>query len=261
MNKTKSKLNVVKSRPAKKRKGRTATVTGRNISTRVRSKGRKLSSTRWLQRQLNDPYVAEAKRLGFRSRAAFKLTELDDQFNFLKPGGRIIDIGAAPGGWTQVAVTRTNANANQKGPSGRVIGIDLLDMEPIHGAHLITNDFLDEDSPNLLKSALGGKANVVLSDIAAPTTGHKGTDHIRIMTLLEATLEFAYQVLAPKGVFVGKVFKGGTEQALLSGMKKNFYSVRHSKPPASRDKSAEAYVIGIGFRKNHKILNEQDQIT
>tara|TARA_Y100001960_G_C14562125_1_gene771317 strand:+ start:300 stop:983 length:684 start_codon:yes stop_codon:yes gene_type:complete len=227
----------------------------------VRSKGRKISSTQWLRRQLNDPYVAEAKRLGYRSRAAFKLTELDDQFHFLKPGGKIIDIGAAPGGWTQVAVTRTNSDASAKGPIGKVVSIDLLDMEPIHGAHLITNDFLDEKSPDLLKRSLGGKANVVLSDIAAPTTGHKYTDHIRIMILLEATLEFAYQVLAPKGVFIGKVFKGGTEQALLSGMQKNFFSVRHAKPPASRDKSAEAYVIGIGFREYYKSLNHQDHIT
>ena len=234
----------------KKSKGRSARVSGRNVSTRVRTaKGRKTSSTRWLQRQLNDPYVSEAKRLGYRSRAAFKLTELDDQFHFLKPGGRIIDLGAAPGGWTQVAVTRTNANANRRGSVGKVVGMDILSMEPIPGAHLIRSDFLDEASPHLLIDSLGGAADAVLSDMASPVTGHKTTDHIRIMALLETTLEFTYRVLAPNGTFVGKVFKGGTETALLAAMKKKFRAVRHAKPPASRDESVETYVMGLGFRR------------
>ena len=234
-------------------KGRSARVTARNISTRVRTaKGRKSSSTRWLQRQLNDPYVAEAKRLGYRSRAAFKLIELDDQFQFLKPGARVVDLGAAPGGWAQVAVQRVRAEAsNSKAGSskaGCVVGMDLQEMEPLAGATLITHDFLEADAPEILTAALGGSADVVLSDMAAHTTGHRATDHMRIMALLETALDFAYCVLAPGGAFVGKVLKGGTENDLLAAMKRNFRVVKHAKPPASRDDSAESYVVAIGFR-------------
>jgi 23S rRNA (uridine2552-2'-O)-methyltransferase len=228
-----------------KGKGRSARVQARNLTTRVRTaKGRKTSSTRWLQRQLNDPYVAEAKRLGYRSRAAFKLIELDDQFHFLKPGGRIVDLGAAPGGWTQVAVERTNA----KGQRGHVVGMDILAMQPIEGAILFEHDFMADGAPDILIEALDGQADVVLSDMAASATGHRATDHMRIMALLETALDFAYQVLAPEGAFVGKVLKGGTENELLAAMKRKFRTVRHAKPPASRDDSSESSVVAIGYR-------------
>lgn len=230
-------------------KGRSARVGGRNLSTRVRTaKGRKTSSTRWLQRQLNDPYVAEAKRLGYRSRAAFKLIELDEQFHFLKPGARVVDLGAAPGGWSQVAVVRVNAGGQGKGKTGRVVGMDLLAMEPLADATLIEHDFLDDAAPAILTEALGGPADIVLSDMAASATGHRATDHMRIMALLETALDFAYGVLAPGGAFVGKVLKGGTENELLNVMKQSFRTVRHAKPPASRDGSAETYVVALGFR-------------
>ncbi len=214
----------------------------RGLHTRVRSaKGRKISSTRWLQRQLNDPFVQEAKRLGYRSRAAFKLTDLDDKFGFLKSGARVIDLGAAPGGWTQVAVDRT-------GPTGQVIGIDLLDVDPVPGAEIIQGDFLDDTAPMRLKSMLGGPADVVLSDMAAAATGHKQTDHLRIIALLEVAIHFASEVLAPGGTFVGKVLQGGTENDLLAMLKQEFKTVKHAKPPASRSDSAEMYVIALGFR-------------
>lgn len=229
-------------------KGRGARVAGRNLSTRLRTaKGRKTSSTRWLQRQLNDPYVAEARRLGYRSRAAFKLIELDDQFHFLKPGARIVDLGAAPGGWTQVAVQRVGAEATHAKP-GHVVGMDLQEMEPVAGAILITHDFLDDAAPELLIAAIGGPIDVVLSDMAASATGHKATDHMRIMALLEAAVDFAYAVLAPGGAFIGKVLQGGTETELLAAMKRNFRVVRHAKPPSSRDDSAESYVVALGYR-------------
>jgi 23S rRNA (uridine2552-2'-O)-methyltransferase len=242
-----------------KAKGRGARVSGRNLTTRVRTaRGRKTSSTRWLQRQLNDPYVSEAQRLGFRSRAAFKLIELDDQFKFLKPGGRIVDLGAAPGGWTQVAIERVKAKvadkktkgnkSGSKTPVGHVVGMDLLAIEPISGAILIEHDFLDDAAPELLIAALDGQADVVLSDMAASASGHRATDHMRIMALLETALDFAEHVLAPGGAFVGKVLQGGTEGQLLTAMKKNFRTVRHAKPPASRDSSAESYVVALGFR-------------
>lgn len=235
-------------RGSRRGKGRSARVGGRNVSTRVRTaKGRKTSSTLWLQRQLNDPYVAEARRLGYRSRAAFKLLELDDQFHFLKPGARVVDLGAAPGGWTQVAVARVRAAA-ETGKFGHVVGLDVQPVEPVAGAILITHDFLDAEAPALLKQALGGAANVVLSDMAAPATGHKSTDHLRIMALLETALDFARTVLAPGGVFIGKVLKGGTENELLAAMKRDFATVRHAKPPASRDDSAESYVVALDFR-------------
>jgi 23S rRNA (uridine2552-2'-O)-methyltransferase len=204
-------------------------------------KGRfKPSSARWLERQLADPYVAEARRRGYRSRAAFKLAELDDRFHFLKPGGRVVDLGAAPGGWTQVAVERTRG--------GRVVALDVNLMDPLPGAVVLCQDFLDDDAPAVLRAALDGSADAVLSDMAAPTTGHAATDHLRIMALCEAALEFAAEVLAPGGTFVAKIFQGGTEAALLARMKKLFAAVRHAKPPASRGESAEMYVVATGFR-------------
>lgn len=206
------------------------------------AKGRKLSSKRWLERQLSDPYVAEAKRLGYRSRAAFKLEQMDDKYHFLKRGGRIVDLGAAPGGWVQVAVQRI-------GPDGIVVGIDLQEIEPIPGASLLRGDFLEADAPERLKRALeGGAADVVLSDMAAPSTGHARTDHLRIMALAEAALHFALEVLAPGGAFVAKVLQGGSERDLLAALRRNFAKVAHVKPAASRKESAELYVVATGYR-------------
>jgi len=214
---------------------------GRDLTQKVRTaRGRKLSSTLWLQRQLNDPYVTAAKRQGYRSRAAFKLIELDERFHFLKPGGRIVDLGAAPGGWTQVTLERAKG--------AKVVALDISEMEPMTGTEVLHQDFLDDDAPDRLKAALGGEADVVMSDMAAPTTGHPATDHLRIMALCEAALAFAAEVLAPGGTFVAKVFQGGTEGALLAEMKRMFATVRHAKPPASRKGSAEIYVVAQGFR-------------
>jgi 23S rRNA (uridine2552-2'-O)-methyltransferase len=218
----------------------------RMLQVRVRTaRQRTVSSTRWLARQLNDPYVVEAKRLGYRSRAAFKLLQLDDRFHILRPGARVVDLGAAPGGWTQVAVDRVKA-LDAKG--GKVVGIDILDWPPVPGAIGLTHDFLDDAAPGLLKEALGGAADVVLSDMAAPATGHSATDHLRIVHLCEVALEFAVEVLAPGGAFVAKVFKGGTEKTLLDRLKHHFATVRHAKPSASRAESAEMYVVATGFR-------------
>jgi 23S rRNA (uridine2552-2'-O)-methyltransferase len=209
---------------------------------RVRTaKGRKLSSKLWLERQLNDPYVAEAKRLGYRSRAAFKLAEIDDKYKILKVGQRVVDLGAAPGGWVQVALARVGA-------SGLVVGIDLQEIEPIAGAELLVGDFLDGDAPERLRAALGGAADVVLSDMAAAATGHARTDHLRIMALAEAALAFALEVLAPGGAFVAKVLQGGSERTLLESMRRSFARVAHFKPPSSRSDSAELYVVATGFR-------------
>lgn len=214
----------------------------RGLHTRVKTaKGRRLSSTRWLQRQLNDPYVQEAKRLGYRSRAAFKLIELDEKFKFLKKGLKIIDLGAAPGGWTQVAMERL-------GKSGHVVGIDLLEIDTIAGADLIEGDFMDDDAPDRLKALINGPADIVLSDMAASSTGHPHTDHLRIMGLLEVAAEFAVDVLAPGGTFVGKVLQGGAENDLLVELKRNFKTVKHAKPKASRSDSAEFYLVAMGFR-------------
>lgn len=216
----------------------------RQPTVRVKTaRGRTASSQRWLERQLNDPYVAESKRLGYRSRAAFKLLQLDERFKILKPGARVVDLGAAPGGWTQVAVTRVGAPGR-----GQVVGLDILAVEPVPGATLIEADFMAEDAPDRLKAALGGPVDVVLSDMAAPTTGHSKTDHLRIVGLCEAAFEFALEVLAPDGTFVAKVFQGGSEGELLARMKRAFRVVRHAKPPASRSESAEAYVVATGFR-------------
>ena len=219
--------------------------TGRAPAVRVRTaRQRSASSTHWLERQLNDPYVSEAKRRGFRSRAAFKLQQLDDRFHFLRPGARVIDLGAAPGGWTQIAVTRVGAEQGK----GRVVGIDLLPMDPIPGARLIELDFLAPEAPAAITSALGGPADAVLSDMAAPTTGHAATDHLRIVALAEAAYDFAKEVLAPGGTFIAKVLQGGAERELLEALKRDFETVRHAKPPASRAESAEVYVVAQGFR-------------
>jgi len=206
---------------------------------------RSASSTRWLARQLNDPYVVEARRLGLRSRAAFKLMQLDDRFHFLAPGKRVVDLGAAPGGWSQVAAERVRAGSPK---GGTVVGIDLLEYPPVPGTTAIVRDFLDGAAPALIAAALAGPADVVLSDMAAPATGHAATDHLRIVALAEAALEFALTVLAPGGCFVAKVFQGGSEKTLLDAMKRHFTSVRHAKPPASRAQSAETYVVAQGRR-------------
>ena len=207
--------------------------------------GRTASSQRWLERQLNDPYVAAAKREGWRSRAAFKLIEIDDKHRVLKPGQRIVDLGAAPGGWSQVAAKRTRAGEGK----GQVVAIDYLDFDPIPGVDIVKLDFLDHSAPARLKALLrDGGADVVLSDMAAPTTGHAGTDHLRIMALAEAALAFAVEVLAPGGAFLCKVFQGGSERELLAELKQRFKIVRHVKPPASRADSAELYVLATGFK-------------
>jgi len=204
-------------------------------------KRRTLSSRTWLERQISDPYVARAKREGFRSRAAYKLAEIDDKYRLLKPGTRVVDLGAAPGGWSEVAARRVGA-------SGRVIAIDILDMKPIPGAEFLKLDFLDGSAPERLKALLGGKVDVVLSDMAANATGHRKTDHLRIMALAEAATHFAREVLGPGGSFLCKVLQGGTEAALLSELKRDFASVKHVKPPASRSDSAELYLLARGFR-------------
>jgi len=230
---------------------------GRGKTERLRkSRGRKESSTRWLKRQLSDPYVAEARDQGLRSRAAFKLIELDDKFHFLKPGGRVVDLGACPGGWSMVAAERVNAQgANlgvRGGKQGSVVGMDLQETDPVPGAVLLCHDFMADDAPQLLKDALDGPADVVLSDMAAKATGHAATDHLRVIGLLEAAFDFACEVLAPGGAFVGKAFKGGTEGELLARMKQRFKTVKHAKPPSSRKESAETYVVAMGFRKEPK---------
>jgi 23S rRNA (uridine2552-2'-O)-methyltransferase len=214
---------------------------GRSLRVRVRSKGLTVSSTRWLGRQLNDPYVAEAKAKGYRSRAAFKLIELDDKFHFLKPGARVLDLGAAPGGWSQVAHARI-------GKKGHVLGVDILDLDPIAGVELVKLDLMSAEAPAAIRAALSGAADVVLSDMASPTTGHRATDHLRTTALFEAAVELAEDVLKPGGAFVGKVFQGGAAPELLARLKKSFRDVRHVKPPASRAESVELYLVATGFR-------------
>lgn len=209
------------------------------------ARGRTVGQARWLQRQLNDPYVSAAKTQGYRSRAAFKLIELDEKHNLLKPGMRVVDLGAAPGGWTQVAVKRVKS---EEGKGGFVLGVDINPVDPIPGATLMQQDFLAEGADEKVIAALGGKADLVLSDMAAPATGHRQTDHIRIMALCEAALDFALRVLNPGGGFVAKVLRGGTENDLLNTMKRHFRVVKHVKPPASRSDSAESYVLALGFR-------------
>lgn len=213
------------------------------------AKGRKGSSTRWLQRQLNDPYVVEARMRGYRSRAAFKLLEIDDRFSILQPGKCVVDLGAAPGGWTQVIVERVKPPLSGEGRSaGCVIALDSQEMEAIQGAIILRQDFMEPEAPDILRNALQGKADAVLSDMAAPATGHAATDHRRIMALCELALEYAEEVLAPGGTFLAKVLQGGTENRLLARMKTSFRVVKHVKPPASRSDSAEMYVVAQGFR-------------
>ncbi|MCB1475244.1 MAG: RlmE family RNA methyltransferase [Rhodobiaceae bacterium] len=217
----------------------------RKLKQRVKTrKGRSVASARWLERQLNDPYVAEAKAAGYRSRAAFKLAEIDDRYGLLKPGMSVVDLGAAPGGWSQVAAIRVDAASGK----GQVVGIDILGMEPIPDVTLLEMDFLDDDAPERLKQALGGPVEAVLSDMAAPTTGHRATDHLRTLGLVEAAYEFAVEILKPGGFFLAKVFRGGTEGELLQRMKRDFTTVRHVKPPSSRAESVELYVLATGFR-------------
>ena len=214
----------------------------RPLAVRVRrARRRKPSSTEWLARQLNDPYVAEAHRLGYRSRAAFKLIQLDARFHLLKSGMRVVDLGCAPGGWTQIAARRVGAR-------GRVAGIDLLPTEPVEGATLLTGDFRDPGTATRIRVALGEPADLVLSDMAAPATGHAATDHLRIVALAEDAFAFAESVLKPGGTFVAKVFQGGAEGGLLAALKRAFAEVRHAKPAASRVESAETYVVARGFR-------------
>lgn len=217
----------------------------RGLSVRVKTaRGRSTGSTRWLQRQLNDPYVARAKRDGYKSRAAYKLLELDDKFHFLTPGARVLDLGAAPGGWTQVAVERVRVGERMPG----ILATDILPMDAVPGADFLQLDFNDADAPARIEAALGGKVNVVLSDMAPNTTGHAATDHIRILALVELAFHFACEILAPGGTFVCKVRQGGTEQELLTLMKQRFGRVAHAKPAASRKDSAETYVVATGFR-------------
>jgi len=219
--------------------GRTLNI--RNMHTKVKSaRGRKLSSTLWLQRQLNDPYVQRAKAEGYASRAAYKLLEMNDRYGILQPGMRVVDLGAAPGGWCQVAVNTVGSSLDDV----RVVGIDYLDMDPVPGATILKKDFLDEDAPQMLLEALGGHMpDLVMSDMASPTIGHRRTDHMRTMALVEVALDFAIQVLPKGGHFLTKTFQGGTEQALLNVMKQNFKSLHHVKPPASRDGSVELYLL------------------
>jgi 23S rRNA (uridine2552-2'-O)-methyltransferase len=220
------------------RSGKAAPPRGLAIPVRT-AKGRSGASQRWLARQLNDPYVQAAKQQGWRSRAAFKLSELDDRFHLIRRGARVVDLGAAPGGWTQVAV---------RGGAGRVIAVDLLPMDPVPGAVVLEGDFTDAAVQLRLIDALGAKADLVLSDMAPNTTGHAATDHIRIMALAEAALAFATEALAEGGAFVAKVFQGGAERQMLAQLKRRFASVRHVKPPASRKESSELYVVATGFR-------------
>jgi 23S rRNA (uridine2552-2'-O)-methyltransferase len=218
----------------------------RLLHKKVKTAGkRSVSSARWLERQLNDPYVAASKREGLRSRAAYKLREIDARYNFLRPGQRVIDLGAAPGGWSQVAAERVKASDGK----GQVVAIDYLNFEPIPGVEIIEMDFTDLAAEDILKSRLrGGRADVVLSDMAAPTVGHAKTDHLRIMGLAETAAAFAADVLEPDGIFLCKVFQGGTERDLLDALKRDFKVVRHVKPPASRQESSELYVLATGFR-------------
>lgn len=202
------------------------------------AKGRKISSTLWLQRQLNDPYVAEAEKQGYRSRAAFKIKEIDKKIKLFKKGMKVLDLGAAPGGWSQVAA--------EKGCE--IVAMDLLEIDEIPGVQFIQMDFMDEEAPNKLKKMLGGSADIVMSDLAPNTTGHKQTDHIRIMAVVEAAYYFAIEVLKPNGVFIAKVLQGGTQNELLVQMKKDFKTIKHIKPPASRKESSEQYVVASGFR-------------
>jgi 23S rRNA (uridine2552-2'-O)-methyltransferase len=217
----------------------------RQLKVRVKKTlQRSASSQRWLERQLNDPYVAAAQREGYHSRAAYKLLEIDNKERLLKPGKRVVDLGAAPGGWSQVAADRVKSSEGK----GQVVAIDLLAMDSVAGVEFVQLDFMDDRAPDKLKSMLRGGADVVLSDMAAQGTGHARTDHLRVMGLAEAAIEFACEALTPGGAFVCKVFQGGTERQLLDRLKRSFTKVKHVKPPASRAESAELYVVALGFR-------------
>jgi 23S rRNA (uridine2552-2'-O)-methyltransferase len=229
-------------------KGRSRESSGgtRRLAVRLRTaKGRKLASTRWLTRQLNDPYVEEAKRRGYRSRAAFKLSEIDDKYHLLRPGMSVVDLGAAPGGWSQVAAQRIKVMTGK----GTVIAVDVVEMEPISGVTALKLDLTDPDAADRIEEALNGKkADLVMSDMHAPATGHKPTDHLRIMGLVEAALDVAEDVLAPGGTFLAKVLQGGAGKELMARLNSSFAKVRHVKPKASRAESAEMYVLATGFR-------------
>lgn len=222
----------------------------RDLTVKVKTaKGRRISSTRWLERQLNDPYVAQARRDGYRGRAAYKILELDDKFRFLVPGARVVDLGCAPGGWCQVAVARVNALGEKSGKRiGRVLGVDLQEVDPIPGAEIHVLDFLDEGADEKIMHWLGGAADVVMSDMAASSSGHKQTDHLRIIALCEAAAEFAFDVLEEGGTFVAKVLAGGAEGELQKVLKQHFTKVANVKPPASRSDSSEKFVVATGFR-------------
>lgn len=223
----------------------------RSMHVRVKTaKGRKLSSTRWLERQLNDPYVSQAKSEGYRSRAAYKLQQIDDKFRFLKPGKRVVDLGCAPGGWCQIAAERTNAAGMQASKQqGCVVGIDTQEVTPIEGVTLLQGDFLESQA--LVLDALNGELDIVLSDMAAASSGHRATDHLRIIALCEEAADFAIKTLVPGGTFVAKVLQGGTESELLTRLKDHFSKVYHFKPPASRKDSAEMYVVARDFQKRN----------
>lgn len=229
----------------------------RDLKVKVKTaRGRKLSSTRWLQRQLNDPYVKRAKTDGYRGRAAYKILELDDKYRFLVPGARVVDLGCAPGGWCQVAVKRVNALGERRDKAqGFVLGIDLQEMDPIAGAELHQLDFMDEGADDKVKAWLGGPADVVMSDMAASSSGHKQTDHLRIISLCEAAAELAFDVLEEGGTFVAKVLAGGAEGSLQALLKRRFDKVANVKPPASRSDSSEKFVVATGFRKDSDLKN------
>ena len=215
-------------------------LSGRGLKVRVKTaRGRSHSSARWLERQLNDPYVAEARKRGLRARAAFKLLQIDDRFGILRGARRVVDLGAAPGGWSQAVQQRTRA---------QIVGLDLLEITPLAGVTFLQGDFMDQDMPARLCAALGGAADLVLSDMAAASSGHPPTDHLRIMALVAAALDFACAVLRPRGHFVAKVLQGGADQDLLAALRRNFESVRHFKPDASRQESSEIYVVALGYR-------------
>jgi 23S rRNA (uridine2552-2'-O)-methyltransferase len=227
---------------SEKKAGRSSPGVGRE---RVRKSNKFTPSSRaWLERQLNDPFVQRAKREGYRSRAAYKLIEIDDKYRLFKPGGRVVDLGAAPGGWSQVAAKRVGRAAGK----GAVVAIDLLDMDPMPGVDFVQLDFLDPSAPERLVAMLGDRADVVMSDMAANATGHKRTDHLKIMGLAETAADFARTLLAPGGAFVAKVLKGGTENDLLADLKRDFALVRHMKPASSRSDSSELYVLATGYR-------------
>lgn len=242
------RLGQKKKKAGAKKPGAASTVpTGRQLSVEVKTAHkRSVSSTLWLKRQLNDPYVAEAKKQGWRSRAAFKILQIDEKFKLFKPNQRVVDLGAAPGGWTQVAVQRVKP---EQGRGGTVVAIDYLEMEPLSGAIIFQADFTHDGVADQLKDALGGPADLVLSDMAPPTTGHTQTDHLRIVALAEMAASFATEVLGPGGAFVCKLFQGGADKDLMVLLKAHFKEVRHVKPPSSRSDSVEQFIVATGFRK------------